>query len=323
MGGALRRGTTLRVGPETTLVGVPPDAGIADDLGNMVTNHTAGITCSLTGRAFTVTSTSDLRVGDVVSVNGAGIMFDGQRKSLLARIASIDSSTTGTLDTDAVVDVVSETMNYGHGDVHVVGGGTLDGNKGPPDGPNYFPIRFTFAHDSTVDGVSIIDGDHGGVFITSSIDCSVLDCTITDNNNGSGVWVFGGSTDVTVSGNVISGGYHGVTLDDRTVGQNIIDGVVLRCVVTNNTISGCAQDGVAIEGASDSIVSGNIISDCDRGVDIVNSAQGVSEFVLSENNVVSGNTISGCSTGIRMAGVNTSQFGNTFIDNTADIADTE
>lgn len=324
VGGTLDRNTTLRIEPSTTLVGLAPGESEDDyDLVNMVTNRTAGITCSATGRSVTVAATSGLRVGDVVSINDAGALFDGQRKALLARVASIESSTALTIDTDVVVSVSGVTMNYGHGNVHVIGGGTLNGNKGPTDGPNYFPVRFTFAHDSTVNGVSIINGDHGGVFITSSIGCSVLDCTITDNNNGSGVWVFGGSTDCTISGNVISGGYHGVTLDDRTVGANITDGVVLRSVVTGNTISGCEQDGVAIEGASDSAISGNTITGCDRGVNIVNSAQGVAEFVLSENNVVTGNTITGCATGLRLAGVNTTQSGNTFTSCTTNIADTE
>lgn len=319
IGAALHRGVTLSLDESATLVGDPStDTPV-------VTNWRFTTTGSITqwSTSLVVAQSVLIGVGDIVTVVGAGGTFDGQTKALHSRAIAVNGKTI-TLADEAVSTAAGQAVTAGASRIAITGG-TFDGDKGETDGPNLSPIYLEQCYGATIDGVTVVDGDHGGVWFGRGCrSCTLSDSTITDcgrpaDNLGSGVWVFAGGQDITISGNTITGGYHGITLDDRTTGANVNDAPVRGCTISDNTISGCDQDGVAIEGASENTISGNTISGCARGVAIGNSGQGSAELRQSSSNTVTNNEITSCGTGVRLAGVRSSQSGNTFTSCDTDV----
>lgn len=295
----------------------------------MVRNQEYSRTGSIASGTSTVSvaNTTNINVGDIVSIEGAGEVWDGQRKVLYGQVQTVGASSF-TIDATADTDANSTTVRWGVAGVRVFGG-TFDGNKSDEDGPNHFPIQLSHCNGGQIVGVTVRNGDHGGVMIDKgSRNCLVDYSTFTDNGHpadvlGSAVWLFRCGGGNVVKNCTMTGGTYGVVIDDRTSTESIYDTGPTGNTVTRCTITGTSQGGVGVDGASQNTVTDNDITDTLYGVVVSNTSQGTSEFRDAESNVVTNNRLTDCTRGLYLKGVTTSYSGNTFTNCGTDVVDDE
>lgn len=297
---SLPRGFTLTV--NGTLVGV--NGG-----NSMIFNQAYTTTGSIgAGSATLVTAPCTLRVGDILSIAGAGPLLDGVRLVHYAQVVDI-AGLTVTLDKPAFVSVSGATVTWGATDIVVNGSGTIDGNQ------TYNGIGFSLARNCRVTGVlSVNNCAHGGVSISyGSRDCQISNISMDSNGEisgptGSAVWLYSGVQNCVIENISVSGGSYAVIVDDRSVTLDTISGHkclsnIIRFVTVNGNLS-----GIIVHGSDQNSISNCTISGLSGvGVDI----DGCNQGALGERNSSDGNSVFNCAISGMGVGVWVARFGKT------------
>lgn len=170
-----------------------------------------------------ISSTANLRSGMYAS--GTGIK-EG------ARILNIDSSTQVTLTLTATTTTAT-TISYEplQGRQIVVTGNTIRGCAGTSLSLS------DWARNVIISNNVIVDGEYRAVS---------LDCAASER-----------AKDIVVTGNTITNHHN------TSQGFGVYVDEVSRVTVSNNTISGCGREGVAITSSNDVVVQGNVINSSD------------------------------------------------------------
>jgi len=173
-------------------------------------------------------------------------------------------------------------------------------------------VIFSAWKDGTASGNRIV-GDGTGNNLLVCVEDSTEDITFANNTtkaaagNKRCITVGIGASDATVTGNTVSGA-DDIGIDVDTV---LGDGTVkeAKTSITGNTVRDCGTHGINIQNDPLVTVSGNTITDCERGI----GANATSD--ASDHHTITGNTIKGCPTyGISVVSDSGSCGNNTVTD---------